>query len=374
MCISTVPVVLLSGFLRFWVLARFQSESKKAYQESASYACEAVSAIRTIASLTRERGVVQNYKQQLNQQTRRSLRSVVQSSLLYAASQSVGFCVNALAFWYGGKLISQGELSMLQFFLCFSATVFGAQSAGMIFSFAPDIGKAKQAAADMKHLLDRTPKIDTWSESGRCLGVIKGNVDFRDVQFQYPIRSQPVLRGLNLHIKAGQYVALVGSSGSGKSTVISLLERFYAPDAGRIYLDGVDISSLNVNACRQYMALVAQEPTLYQGTIRQNILLGTSDERGISDDDIAKVCRDANIYEFIQSLPKGLDTGRSTKAPTSQLLTLHRRWKQRCSALWWAETKNLYCTRTNSRSENTPPGREHKCSRLRVRAACSAST
>jgi ATP-binding cassette subfamily B (MDR/TAP) protein 1 len=309
-CISTVPIILGCGFFRVWVLARFQALSKQHYEESASFACEHTSAIRTVASLTREHDVLCNYRQRLHEQGIRSLTTHLRSSALYAASQSLGFAVNALAFWYGGQLIAQHEYSIFQFFVCFSATIFGAQAAGIIFSFAPDIGKAKQAATDLKTLLDRKPIIDSSSMEGQYLESTKGDVEFRNVHFEYPVRSQIALQGLDIHIKSGQYAALVGASGSGKSTAISLLERFYNPTSGAIYLDGINVSTLNVGAYRQHFALVSQEPMLYQGTIRDNIVMGTKDEEAVSDDNIMHACKDANILDFIQSLPEGFGTGK----------------------------------------------------------------
>ncbi|KAI4726474.1 multidrug resistance protein [Aureobasidium sp. EXF-10728] len=307
-CISTVPILLACGFLRFWMLARFQAKAKKAYEKSASYACEATSAIRTVASLTREDDVHLHYHEQLVDQERKSLVSILRSSSLYAASQSLIFCCTALGFWYGGRLISRGEYNMFQFFLCFSAVIFGAQSAGTIFSFAPDMGKAKQAAAELKALFDRRPEIDSWSEDGEKLSGVEGHIEFRDVHFRYPTRpEQPVLRGLNLTVKPGQYVALVGASGCGKSTTIQLLERFYDPLAGGVYIDGKEISSLNVNNYRSWIALVSQEPTLYQGTVKENILLG-ADRENVPQEAIEQACKDANIYDFIMSLPDAFDT------------------------------------------------------------------
>ncbi|KAI9687488.1 MAG: GTPase-activating protein [Bathelium mastoideum] len=307
-CISTMPVLLGCGFFRFWMLARFQRRAKKAYEKSASYACEATSAIRTVASLTREEDVWQQYHAQLVSQQARSLSSTLRSSSLYAAAQSLMFLCMALGFWYGGTLIGRGEYTMLQFFICFSAVIFGAQSAGTIFSFAPDMGKAKQAAAELKTLFDRTPEIDSWSEEGEKVAHVEGTIEFRDVHFRYPTRpEQPVLRGLNLTVKPGQYVALVGASGCGKSTTIALLERFYDPLVGGVYVDGKEISTLNINDYRSYLALVSQEPTLYQGTVRENILLG-ADRDDVPEEQIIQACKDANIYDFILSLPEGFST------------------------------------------------------------------
>ncbi|KAF8861956.1 putative Leptomycin B resistance protein pmd1 [Acephala macrosclerotiorum] len=308
-CIATIPVLLGCGFFRFWMLAQYQQRAKKAYETSASFACEATSAIRTVASLTRENDVLKIYIDSLNAQARKSLESVLKSSLLYAASQSLVFLCVALGFWYGGNRIADHEYTIFQFFVCFSSIIFGAQSAGTIFSFAPDMGKAKQAAQELKILFDRKPAIDSWSEDGAKLDGVEGHIEFRDVHFRYPTRpEQPVLRGLNLHVSPGQYIALVGASGCGKSTTIALLERFYDPLVGGIYVDGKEISSLNLNDYRSYIALVSQEPTLYQGTIRDNVLLGADRTDEVPDSEIEFACREANIYDFIMSLPDGFST------------------------------------------------------------------
>ncbi|KAK3940355.1 P-loop containing nucleoside triphosphate hydrolase protein [Diplogelasinospora grovesii] len=306
-CIATIPILLGCGFFRFWMLAHYQRRAKKAYSTSASYASEAITAIRTVASLTREDDVLKQYQHNLAIQQRASLISVLKSSILYAASQSFMFLAFALGFWYGGTLIAKHEYDMFQFFVVFSSVIFGAQSAGSVFSFAPDMGKAAEASRALKQLFDRKPSIDTWSDEGSKVGSIDGTIEFRDVHFRYPTRpEQPVLRGLNLTVSPGQYVALVGASGCGKSTTIALLERFYDPLAGGIFVDGKEISSLNLNEYRSFIALVSQEPTLYQGTIKENILLGAPGE--VTDEQVEFACKEANIYDFILSLPDGFDT------------------------------------------------------------------
>jgi ATP-binding cassette, subfamily B (MDR/TAP), member 1 len=302
-CISTIPVLLGCGFFRFYILAKFQGRSKKAYESSASYACENTNAIRTVASLTREDDVYQHYHAQLVIQGRRSLISVLKSSSLYASSQSCMLLCTALGFWYGGTLIGKGEYNLFQFFICFSEIIFGAQSAGTIFSFAGDMSKARNAANELRRLVDLKPSIDNWSTDGQQVDTVDGTIEFRDVHFRYPSRPEvPVLRGLNLTVKPGQYVALVGASGCGKSTTIQLMERFYDPLAGGVFVDGKEISGLNLNQYRSFLALVSQEPTLYQGTIKENILLG-ADRSDVPDEHIIQACKDANIYTFIMSLP-----------------------------------------------------------------------
>jgi ATP-binding cassette, subfamily B (MDR/TAP), member 1 len=302
-CACAIPVLIFCGYLRFSMLSAFQRRSKAAYEGSAGYACEATNAIRTVASLTREADVLHRYRTQLRVQEKASVKAVLQSSLLYALSQSLVFLCTALGFWWGGTLLAKRELSMFQFFVCFQSVIFGAQSAGTIFSFAPDMGKAKHAAEQLKNLFDRQPEIDPWSEEGERLDSVEGYIEFRDVHFRYPTRpEQSVLRGLNLSVKPGQYVALVGASGCGKSTTIALMERFYDPLTGGVFIDGKEVSKLNLNSYRSFLALVSQEPTLYQGTVRDNILMG-ADRDDVPEEEIIEACKGANIYDFVLSLP-----------------------------------------------------------------------
>ena len=165
------------------------------------------------------------------------------------------------------------------------------------------MSKAREAAQGLKVLFDRVPSIDSWSTEGESVSSLSGIIQFRDVHFHYPTRpGKPVLRGLNLTISPGQYVALVGPSGCGKSTTIALLERFYDPSQGGVFIDGKNISTFNINEYRSLLALVSQEPTLYQGSIRDNVLLGTARE-DVTDEEIKNACQKANIYDFIMSLP-----------------------------------------------------------------------
>lgn len=317
-CITTVPVLLGCGFFRVWLLGRFQQHHHNAAQLSAAYASEATNAIQTVASLTRERDVSNNYHAMLAEQGEKNLTVTLKSAILYAASQSFVLLSMALGLWYGSTLIAHRQYSIFQFFLCYSTVIFGSQSAGTAMSFAPDITKARHAASQLKKLFDSRPIIDPLSSYGASIDDVQESIEFRKVYFRYPSRPDvPILRGLNMTIKASQNVALVGPSGSGKSTIIALLERFYNPDSGSVYIDGIETSQFNIKSLRSHLALVSQEPTLYQGTIRENILLGLGDSaETASEEAIVQVCKDAFIYDFIQSLPEGFDTIVGSKGST----------------------------------------------------------
>lgn len=187
---------------------------------------------------------------------------------------------------------------------------FGGIQAGNIFSFAPDISEAGRASDDILNLLDHEIEIDSEATDGESIPKVVGRIEFRDVHFRYPTRpAVRVLRGFNLTVEPGTHVALVGQSGCGKSTIIQLVERFYDPLHGAVNVDGRDISKLNVQEYRNHVALVSQEPTLYSGTIKFNILLGaTKPVDQVTQEELEEACRNANILDFIKSLPQGFDT------------------------------------------------------------------
>jgi ATP-binding cassette subfamily B (MDR/TAP) protein 1 len=304
-CTSTIPLMLACGYFRFYALTRMEKRNKE-ISDAASFACEAASSIRTVASLSLEQYLLKEYQEKLSKQAAGNVVFNNISASLYATSQGLSMFIFALVFWYGGRLMLSGEYVVLQFFIVYSAIIGGAQAAGAIFSFAPDMGEARDAAKLLKSFLNRVPAIDHWSSEGKKIDRLSGRVELEDIRFTYPGRpDHRVLRGISLAAEPGQFIALVGASGSGKSTVMQLLERFYDPTAGSVLVDGVNLKDYNLQDYRAQLAIVSQETTLYTGTIRENIL---ADKEDISDEVVVQACKDANIYEFIMSLPDGFNT------------------------------------------------------------------
>jgi ATP-binding cassette subfamily B (MDR/TAP) protein 1 len=310
--IACMPVVVSTGYIRLRIVVMKDQTNKRTHAASAQLACEAAGAIRTVASLTREDDCLNLYSESLEVPLRQSHQTAIWSNLLFAFSQAISFLVIALVFWYGSRLVSTFEISNLAFFVALMSTTFGSIQAGNVFSFVPDMSSAKGAGSTIIKLLDSVPEIDAESTEGKKVPIekVRGQIRLQNIHFRYPTRpGVRVLRDLSLTVEPGTYIALVGASGSGKSTVIQLIERFYDPLAGEIYLDNELISELNVQEYRKQIALVSQEPTLYAGTVRFNILLGAiKPQSEVTQDEIEEACRSANILEFIQSLPDGFDT------------------------------------------------------------------
>ncbi|KIK80729.1 hypothetical protein PAXRUDRAFT_833366 [Paxillus rubicundulus Ve08.2h10] len=309
---ACIPFLMSTGFIRLRVVVLKDQQNKAAHESSAQLACEAAASIRTVASLTREEDFLKLYSASLEEPLRRSTRASLWGSFFYAISQSMTFYVIALVFWYGSILVSRLEISTTSFFVALMSTTFGAMQAGNIFAFVPDISSARGAGSAIIKLIDSIPEIDAESTEGKTLSghSVQGQIVLDSVHFRYPTRpGVRVLRDLSIKVEPGTYVALVGASGCGKSTVIQLLERFYDPLAGRILLDGQPINEFNIQEYRKHIALVSQEPSLYAGTVRFNVLLGaTKPQSEVTQEELETACRNANILDFIETLPNGFET------------------------------------------------------------------
>jgi ABC-type multidrug transport system fused ATPase/permease subunit len=216
------------------------------------------------------------------------------------------FLFGAIIFiiWRGMLMVQLGELGQQNFFSFLMFTVMLGASVGSI----PDLyAKMQSAVGSTEHLMDI---INESSEkeifTGKETHLLSGKVEFKNVGFSYPQRKDiEVLRGIDFFVSPGQTVALVGSSGAGKSTISSLLLRYYAIDKGEILFDNVSIDAYDIKNLRSQIAIVPQEVILFSGSIRENIAYG---KPGSSQEEIIEAARKANALQFIESFPEKFET------------------------------------------------------------------
>jgi ABC-type multidrug transport system fused ATPase/permease subunit len=308
----TMPVMLASGWWKFRHEVHFDEMNSAVFAESSQFATEAIGAIRTVASLTMEDSINTRYQQLLGGHVRAARRKAWWVSGFYGFADSVGLGCQALVMWYGGRALARGEYSLEAFFVCFMAIIYGAEGASGALAIAPNAAQAAAAASRILGTEETADKNRGRQTSQPAIPATEGGVEveLRNVSFKYPTRDVGIFDSLNLKIERGQYAAFVGPSGCGKTTIISLLERFYdiQPGHGEILCNNVNVNEANVYDYRRGLSLVAQEPTMFRGTVRDNILFGVPDPSSVSDEQIHAVCRDAFIHDFIVSLPEGYAT------------------------------------------------------------------
>ncbi|KNG84722.1 putative ABC multidrug transporter [Aspergillus nomiae NRRL 13137] len=305
---AMVPMVFC-GYLRIRLEFRLDDATSHRFSESAALAGEAVSAIRTVASLAIERVILEKYSDKLAGIERKSIKSSIWTMFWLALTQSLSLLSMALSFWYGGRLLSTGEYSSTQLYIVVIGAILSGEGAASFFMFTTSFTKSQAACNYIFWLRSLQPDVQDGSSDNVSGGAkdTAAHVALQDVAFRYPTRpTRPVLNDINIEINPGQFVAFVGPSGHGKSSLISLLERYYNPTSGSIQLDGSDIRDMSLASYRSHLSLVQQEPVLYQGTIRENIALGLEEEA--TEERIYEACHQANIFDFVSSLPDGLAT------------------------------------------------------------------
>lgn len=305
---SAFPLIFTATVFRVRIEIQFEKATAAVFAESSQFASEAVGAYRTVTSLTMERSIEERYRKLLEEHVSKAWRDTRLAMIFFSASESIVLLAMALAFWYGGRLISWGEYSVKQFFTVYVALIQGGEAAGQWFSFTPNMAQAVSSARRILGMREPDSVKNAPPKPPAPLGDSSGGceVEFKNVKFKYVTRDTPVFKNLSIKIEKGQFAAFVGASGCGKTTTVSLLERFYEVDRGQILIDGVDLADLDIVEYRNIVSLVSQEPVLYQGTLADNIRLGVPEDT--SQEAIEEACKQAYIHDFISSLPDGYNT------------------------------------------------------------------
>ncbi|KAF9617734.1 hypothetical protein IFM89_038276 [Coptis chinensis] len=298
--LSSIPLLVISGALMAIVVSKMASRGQAAYSQAG------IVVDQTVASFTGEKHAIIQYEKYLKKAYESGVHEGLASGLGFGAVMLIVFCTYALAVWFGGKMIIEKGYNGGVVINIIIAVLTGSLSLGQASPCLGAFASGRAAAYKMFETINRKPQIDSSDTNGCILDDILGDIELRDVCFSYPARpDEPIFDGFSLSMHSGTTSALVGQSGSGKSTVISLIERFYDPQAGEILIDGINLREFQLRWIREKIGLVGQEPVLFSSSIKDNIAYGKD---GATIEEITAAAELANAAKFIDKLPQGLDT------------------------------------------------------------------
>lgn len=296
-----IPVIILARRLR-----KMSRRTQDALADMSAMATEALGATKTIKSFVQEDGQAADYQRRAEESFRAEVdRLVARASLMGSIMFMVAVALVALI-WWGAKsvfegVVTAGELTQFMIYALMAANAFASIS-----EIAGSLQTVAGATERLIEILDTPATIKAPADAQLLPQPPLGTVAFEDVTFAYETRDDDrVLHGLSFAVSRGETVALVGASGAGKTTVFGLVQRFYDVKAGRILVDGIDITRVNPHELRRRFAYVEQEPTIFAGTVADNIRFGKPEA---TQSEIEGAAKAALVHDFVSELPRGYDT------------------------------------------------------------------
>ncbi|TPX37398.1 hypothetical protein SeLEV6574_g07885 [Synchytrium endobioticum] len=282
---------------------------QSAYSKAGALATEALRNIVTVMSNNGQAQIIKSYFRHLDEAFGIAKQIAYINTAGVATVSFFFMAVRTPVFYYGGLLVLEGQLTAGNAISTFLQISSGVMFLGNVMMYLQAVNEAQGAAQKVFEVIGRKPALDITAKDGKVLEDVKGRIEFRNVTFRYPARPEvTVLKSFSLIIEPGQKVALVGQSGSGKSTVFQLLLRMYEFETGEILLDGVDIRCMNLRYLREVLSIVSQEPVLFDTSVRENVELGAKSQEKVMALDIERALAAANALEFVRNLPHGVET------------------------------------------------------------------
>ncbi|CCM02000.1 uncharacterized protein FIBRA_04074 [Fibroporia radiculosa] len=301
---AIAPVFALTMAVQTNLVARCETRNKRAREVVAKGYYDSILNVRGIRAMGFESAFQEKFDASVNKALSTGVRGAFVEGCTYGVASALIYLAEALLFYVGAILIARGTYSYLQMVQTLNLVVFSVSIGSQLMAFTQRIAKSIQATRDFNQLLKIST--DTDESRGVLRPEIRGTVSFKHVSFSYPERPDvPVLKDLSLEIADGECVAVVGSSGSGKSTVAALLQRLYEPECGSITIGHNEVRSTDVRHLRDHVTVVSQHPNLFDTTITENISYGN---KSLSFEDVQRAAIAANVHDFIESLPKGYET------------------------------------------------------------------
>jgi len=292
--LGCVPLIALSSFIQARFHVGFSKINEELYKASTKILTEAVKNFRTVASFSSQERVLSLYMESLQKPLANSQNSAIIAGGLFALGQLIVNLVFAGLFYFTVLFMTKQGDDPRNSFIAVYSLLFAAMSIGQLQQYAPDLGKAHSSLFSIYGIMEQQPKII--SSKMPTETEIKGRIEFKNVTFKYPTREDHVLRGISFTIEPGRKAAIVGISGSGKSTIIQLLERFYDVESGEILIDGINIKEYDIKSLRKKIGYVPQEPILFDTTIEENVKYGYFNAKR---EEVENACQIAGAADFI---------------------------------------------------------------------------
>lgn len=313
--LSMIPLLAVISVVFQQKMLKAQRRVRKTNSRITGAFNEGIGGAKTSKTLVLEKANLEEFKGLTSEMYRNSVRAAILSSIYLPTALTLGSIGTALALFYGGKGVQLGAISYGTLVLFIGYTIQFFEPVRELARVLADLQSAQASAERTLSMIETEPDIKDSEEVIKKFGEtldprrdkwpqLKGNITFRNVSFSYK-DGESVLKDFNLEVKAGETIALVGETGSGKTTIVNLACRFYEPVTGEILIDGVNYKEYSLAWLHSNLGYVIQNPHLFSGSIRENIRYGRLDA---TDEEIERAARLVNAHDFIERLEKGYDT------------------------------------------------------------------
>ncbi|PSQ69662.1 MAG: ABC transporter ATP-binding protein [Bacteroidetes bacterium QH_1_64_81] len=303
--LTPLPLLAIAVFFMARMVHHRSDRLQQQYSTLTSRVQEALSGIRVLKAYTREEAEAEAFDEESKEYRARNLNlALVESAWRPSFLLLVGVST-VIVVWMGGRLVAEGAITIgniAEYIIYINMMTWPVASLGFVITM---IQRASASVLRLRTIMNRTPGIDDGPQTDLSIQAIKGHITFRDVWYRYEDEDEPALRGVSFDLPVDRTLAVVGRTGSGKSTLVRMIPRLLEPDAGTVQIDGHDLQSIPLETLRENMGYVPQDVFLFSDTVANNIAFGDLDA---DQDEIRRAAAEADLIENVRNFPDGFDT------------------------------------------------------------------
>ena len=303
--LAPMPLLAISVFFMAQMVHHRSEKLQEQYSTLTSRVQEALSGIRVLKASTREGAEAEAFEEESESYKWRNLDlALVESAWRPSFLLLVGIST-IIVVWMGGRLVAEGSITIgniAEYIIYINMMTWPVASLGFVITM---IQRASASVIRLQKIMDTEPSIDDGPQTNPSIQSIEGSIRFEDVWYQYEGEDEPALRGVSFDLPADQTLAIVGRTGSGKSTLVRMIPRLLDPDQGRVLIDGHDVKTIPLDTVREHMGYVPQDVFLFSDTVANNIAFG---DLGAERNAIRAAADEADLLENVEDFPDGFDT------------------------------------------------------------------